>query len=76
MRSARRYNPADAKRHLQRTRQAAGNAHNALELAQARIRELETTIETLNRRLINANHRAQTAESHAMPVIATAATSR
>jgi len=42
----------------------------------ARIRELETTIETLNRRLINANHRAQTAESHAMPVIATAATSR
>jgi hypothetical protein len=35
----------------------------------ARIRELETTIETLNRRLVDANQRAQTAESHAMAVI-------
>jgi len=33
------------------------------------VRELETIIEALNRRLVEPNQRVQTAESHAMAVI-------
>ena len=55
---------------LQEARQAAANAQAALDGARVRIRELETIAETLNRRLCEANERAQTAESRAAQVIA------
>jgi hypothetical protein len=68
----RRYNPPLRSADLKLARQAAANAHAGLESARARIRELETIAETLNRRLCEANQRAQTAESRAAQAIAAA----
>ena len=48
---------------------AARERRDTLKSAQRRVRELETIIEALNRRLVEPNQRVQTAESHAMAVI-------
>ena len=47
---------------LTRARVAAANAQAALDVATARIRELEGHVGVLNARLIEANERADTAE--------------
>jgi predicted nucleic acid-binding Zn-ribbon protein len=57
---------------LQEARQHASDANAALAGAHARIRELETIAEALNRRLCEANERAEAAESHAARAFANA----